>query len=68
MNKRCDEKKRMIVGIINWVEDESCDGEERDNEKRMMRVDIINWVEDENWDGEEDDDDGSGDSATRSLT
>ena len=28
MSKRCDEKRMMKVGIINWVEDESCDGED----------------------------------------
>ena len=32
MSKKDDEKRMMIVGIINWVEDESCDGEERDDD------------------------------------
>ena len=27
-----NEKRMMRVGIINWVEDESCDGEERDDD------------------------------------
>ena len=31
MNERDDEKMRIKIDIINWVEDESCD-EEEDNE------------------------------------
>ena len=30
MSKRDDEKRMIKIDIINWVEDESCDEEERD--------------------------------------
>ena len=30
MSKRDNEKKMIKIDIINWVEDESCDGEEDD--------------------------------------
>ena len=30
MSKRCDNEKMIEIDIINWVEDENCDGEESD--------------------------------------
>ena len=32
MNEKDDEKMRIEIDIINWVEDESCDGEEVDDD------------------------------------